>query len=134
MVLRSQLYSKSSEVVWLSHSHTCCSDHDLILGKTAVIVSVSFIRGLNPIMWPCWSVAPASSGTSLHHDCCCLVAKSCPTLWDPMDCSLPGWNWLPFPSLEDRPRLGIKPSFPVSPALAGRSLPLGHLGRPLVAP
>ena len=22
--------------------------------------------------------------------CCCLVAKSCPTLCDPMDCSLPG--------------------------------------------
>ena len=22
--------------------------------------------------------------------CCCLVAKSCLTLWDPMDCSLPG--------------------------------------------
>ena len=22
--------------------------------------------------------------------CCCLVAKSCLTLWDPMDCSSPG--------------------------------------------
>ena len=22
--------------------------------------------------------------------CCCSVAHSCPTLWDPMDCSLPG--------------------------------------------
>ena len=22
-------------------------------------------------------------------DCCCLVGKSCPTLCDPMDCSLP---------------------------------------------
>ena len=22
--------------------------------------------------------------------CCCSVAKSCPTLWDPMDCSIPG--------------------------------------------
>ena len=22
--------------------------------------------------------------------CCCLVAKSCPTVFDPMDCSLPG--------------------------------------------
>ena len=22
--------------------------------------------------------------------CCCSVAKSCPTLWDPMDCSPPG--------------------------------------------
>ena len=24
------------------------------------------------------------------HTCCCLVAKSCPALCDPMDCSLPG--------------------------------------------
>ena len=24
--------------------------------------------------------------------CCCLVAKSCPTLCDPMDCSLPGYS------------------------------------------
>ena len=22
--------------------------------------------------------------------CCCLATKSCPTLWDPMDCSTPG--------------------------------------------
>ena len=25
-----------------------------------------------------------------QHCCCCLVARSCLTLWDPMDCSLPG--------------------------------------------
>ena len=24
------------------------------------------------------------------HTCCCLVANSCLTLWDPMDCSSPG--------------------------------------------
>ena len=23
--------------------------------------------------------------------CCCSIAKSCPTLWDPMDCSTPGF-------------------------------------------
>ena len=23
--------------------------------------------------------------------CCCSVAQSCPTLWDPMDCSMPGF-------------------------------------------
>ena len=32
-----------------------------------------------------------------HCCCCCLVAKSCQTLWDPMDCSLPRllcpWNF-----------------------------------------
>ena len=30
--------------------------------------------------------------------CCCSVAKSCPTLWDPTDCSTPG-----FPALHDLP-------------------------------
>ena len=28
--------------------------------------------------------------------CCCLVTQSCPTLWDPTDCSTPGF---PCPSL-----------------------------------
>ena len=46
--------------------------------------------------------------------CCCLVAKSCPTLWDPMivgrqaplstEFSRPEyWSGLPFPSLGDLP-------------------------------
>ena len=26
--------------------------------------------------------------------CCCSVAQSCPTLWDPMDCSTPGFSVL----------------------------------------
>ena len=48
-----------------------------------------------------------------------------------MGCSLPDssvrgifqqeyCSGLPFPSLEDLPDPGIKPTFPVSPALAGR--------------
>ena len=28
--------------------------------------------------------------TKMWHGCCCSVAKSCPTLCDPMDCSTPG--------------------------------------------
>ena len=67
-------------------------------------------------------------GTSFHmfvlflH--CCLISKSCPTLYDPMDCRPPGSSvcgisqarilkWVAFPS----PDRGIKP---MSPALAGR--------------
>ena len=57
-----------------------------------------------------------------------LIAKSCPTLFDPMDCSPPGssvheffrqeyWSRLPCPSPGDLPDPGIKP---VLPALAGR--------------
>ena len=37
------------------------------------------------------------------------------------------WSGLPFPTLGDVPNLGIKPE---SPALAGDSLPLRHLGSP----
>ena len=74
--------------------------------------------------------------------CCCrLVTKLCPTLCNPMDCSLPGSSvcgilqartlesGLPFPSPGGRPNPGIKP---FSPALAGRFLtaePPGKLTR-----
>ena len=53
--------------------------------------------------------------------CCCLVTKSCPTLCDPMTCSLPGSAVHrisqarilgPFPSPRDLPNLGIEPSSP----------------------
>ena len=32
----------------------------------------------------------------LHTLCCCSVAKSCPTLYDPMDCSMPGFSVLHY--------------------------------------
>ncbi|KAB0349667.1 hypothetical protein FD755_015209 [Muntiacus reevesi] len=58
----------------------------------------------------------------------CSVARSCPSLCRPMDCTPSGslsmgfsrqkyWSGLPFPSPGDLPDPGIKP---VSPALAGR--------------
>ena len=60
-----------------------------------------------------------------------LVAKLCPTLWNPMDCSPPGssvhgisqariLSGLPLPSLGDLPDPGIEPKSPMSPALTGR--------------
>ena len=36
----------------------------------------------------------------MRRRCCCLVAQSCPTLCDPMDCSMPG-----FPVLHHLPEL-----------------------------
>ena len=62
---------------------------------------------------------------------CVLVAQSCPTFCNPMDCSSPCssvygfsrqgyWNGLPFPSPENLPNTGIKPR---SPALQADSLP-----------
>ena len=67
-------------------------------------------------------------GSSEVHYCYCLVAKSCLTLSNPVDCSPSGssvhgispqeyWSGLPFPFPGDLPDLEIKP---LSPALAGR--------------
>ena len=68
-----------------------------------------------------------------------LVAQSCPTLCDPMDCSLPDssvhWiiqarklEWLPCPPPGDLPNPGIEPG---SPALQANSLPPDPSGKPL---
>ena len=51
------------------------------------------------------------------------IAQLCPTVWDPMDCSLPRSSvrgifqarvleGLTFPSLEGLPNPGVKPEFP----------------------
>ena len=40
------------------------------------------------------------------------------------------WSRLPFPTPGDLPNPGIQPASLGSPALAGDSLPLGHLGSP----
>ena len=70
---------------------------------------------------------------------CCLVARSCPTLCNPMDYSPPGssvmgfprqdyWSGLPFPSPGDRPNPGIEPG---SPALQADALSSEPPGKPL---
>ena len=58
-----------------------------------------------------------------------LVTQLCPTLCNPMDCSLPGSSVhrilqarileLPLPSPRNLPNPGIQPASPMSPALAG---------------
>ena len=65
-----------------------------------------------------------------------LVAQSCPTLHDPMDCIANQaplsmgfsrqeyWSGLPCPSPEDLPDPGTEPISPVAPALQADSLPL----------
>ena len=68
---------------------------------------------------------------------CSEVAQSCPTLCDPMDCSLLGsssmgfsrqefWSGLPFPSPGDLPDSGIKPGSPAFQANALTSEPPGE--------
>ena len=66
-----------------------------------------------------------------------LVAQSCPTLCDSMDCSPPGssvheilqgyWSGLPFPSPGDIPNPGIEPR---SPALQADPVPTELQGKP----
>ena len=49
--------------------------------------------------------------------CCCLVAKSCPTLCNPMDCSLPGSSELRFSQQEYWSRLPF-----LSPGMNGEAI------------
>ena len=67
-----------------------------------------------------------------------MCVQSCPTLRDPMDCTLPGSSvcgifqarileWLPFPPPGDLPDPGIEPG---SPALWEVSLPTKLPGKP----
>ena len=68
--------------------------------------------------------------------------QSCPTLCDPMDCSLPGSSvhgilqarileWVAIASSRDLPDPGIKLTSPLSPSGQAESLPLSHQGSPL---
>ena len=72
----------------------------------------------------------------------CSVAKSCPTLWDPMDLAhqVPlsigfsrqeYWSGLAFPPLGDLPDPEIEPMSHVSPAFRGILCPLSHQGHPI---
>jgi len=71
--------------------------------------------------------------------CCCLVAKSCLTFCNTVDCSPPGcsahgcprqeyWNALPFPSPRNLPDPGIEPQ---GPALQVDSFTAEPLGKPM---
>ena len=74
---------------------------------------------------------------------CFLVAKSCPTLCDPRDCSLPGsfvhgifqariMEWATFPSPRHFPTQGSNPHL-LSPGLAGRFFITEPPGKPWIA-
>ena len=71
-----------------------------------------------------------------------LIAQSCPTLCDPMDCHQPGssvhglsrqeyWSGLPFSPTGDLSNLGVKFAYLASPALQVDSLPTESLEKPM---
>ena len=72
-------------------------------------------------------------------ECACLCAQQCLALCDPVGCNPPGsyvrgishCSGLLFPSLACLSDPGIKPASAESPALAGISLLLSHLGSPI---
>ena len=76
---------------------------------------------------------------------CAKLLQSCPTLWDPVDCCLPGvhqaplstefsrqeyWSGLPLPPPGDLLHPGIEPVSLTSPAWHEDSLPLTPPGKP----
>ena len=103
--------------------------------KSIWVSQSSFPTGFAP-WWPCYSLDLFQSGQNLSHQHILvvvygLIVKSCPTLCDPMDYSLPGssvhgilqariLSGLPFPSPGDLPDLGIESN---SPTLKADSLP-----------
>ena len=73
----------------------------------------------------------------------CVHAQLCPTLCDPIDYSPVGssvrginqqeyWSGLPFPPPKDFPNPGIKPMFPMSPALEDRFFTTKPHGKPVL--
>ena len=62
------------------------------------------------------------------------VAQSCPTLWDPMDCTVLGilqariLEWVAFPFSGDLPNPRIEPRFPALQADSLPAEPQGKLG------
>ena len=102
---------------------------------TAVLVSsrrLSFLRQWH--LYPYFTTPypdPNNASQVPGVGCCCLVAKSCPTLCNPMDCSPRGssmrfprqeyWSGSPIPPPGNLPDPAIEPAWQVD------SVPLSHL-------
>ena len=73
-------------------------------------------------LFPIWTWVD-NSNSVMHLCVLCLVAQSCPTLWDPMDCSPPAFSfhaisqakmleWVAIFFPREFPNPGIKPGSP----------------------
>ena len=101
------------------------------VGCHSLFQCIFLTQGSNPCLrhWQVDSLPLSHLGSP--HQMVFRHAQSCPTLYDPIDCSLQAplsmrfprqeyWSGLPFPPLGDLPNQGIKPESPGSPALAAR--------------
>ena len=79
----------------------------------------------------------------IFHKCEVKVTKSCPALWNPMDCKLPGSSvhrvfqarileWVAIPFSRALPEQGLNPCLQCLLHCQVHSLPLSHLGSPTV--
>ena len=114
-------YKELDMTKWLTDT-----DHDLyVFSKLIKFYYILHLQSPLHLLFPFYLSVQFSS-----------VAQLCPTLCDPMDCSLPGssvhgilqqeyWSGVPFPSPGDLPDRGFRPALQVN------SLPLCHLGKPL---
>ena len=93
----------------------------------------------NSFLVSCWKEHTQECNFVCECVCGCSIAQSCPTLWDPLDCSPPGssahgisqariWEWVAISSSRGSSRPGIGPTSPESPALQVDSLLLSHQG------
>ena len=85
-------------------------------GGGSQILPTSLMRTSPPEPGEGPSIFPSFSGSR----CCYLVAKSCPTFYDPMDCSMPGFPVLHYLPEFDQTHVHwvgdvILPSHPLSP-------------------
>ena len=106
------------------------------LGGREVLVTVLRRTGRRGSSYACGHLWVVQSAMLLRR---CLVAHSCLTLGNLVDCGPPGsmtgfsrqeyWSGLPFTSPGDLPNPGIEPA---SPAQQANSLPLSHLTTPIV--
>ena len=82
LVLKSGIFILDVSIVFVSYYLVMNNLHLCQSLPTLTPKPINFWFKVNQSF--CWWSAP------LRSQCCCFVSMSCPTVWDPMDCSTPG--------------------------------------------